>query len=79
MWPATFTLKYSLSKKWWTVANKNIIIIIIDIIFILQVETHLIQGQWMKDVIQKLNLPVDRRMHIKCNVCKVTNTLKIPD
>ena len=38
MWPATFTLKYSLSKKWWTVANKNIIIIIIDIIFILQVE-----------------------------------------
>ena len=78
MWPATFTLKYSLSKKWWTVAKKNIIIIIIDIIFILQVETHFIH-QWMKDVIRKLNLPVDRRMLIKCNVCKVTNTRNIPD
>lgn len=78
MWPATFTLKYSLSKKWWTVANKNIIIIIIDIIFILQVETHFIH-QWMKDVIRKLNLPVDRRMLIKYNVCKVTNTRNIPD
>ena len=78
MWPATFALKYSLSKKWWTVANKNIIIIIIDIIFILQVETRLIH-QRMKDVIRKLNLAVDRRMHIKCNVCKVTNTHNIPD
>ena len=53
MWPATFALKYSLSKKWWTVANKNIIIIIIDIIFILQVETHLIH-QRMKDVIRTI-------------------------